>query len=89
MLVVFVLLSTSWAQVSTSRIEGTITDKTGAVVPDASIKVTNEGTGISYETKTGSSGSYSVPSLRPGEYTVSVTHEGFGPFNSQHNVLCY
>ena len=87
MLVVFLLLSASWAQVSTSRVEGTITDKTGAVVPDASVKVTNEDTGISHEVKTSSSGNYAVPYLTPGQYTVTVAHEGFGTFSSQHNVL--
>ena len=83
----FLLLAASWAQVSTSRIEGTITDKTGAVVADASVKITNEDTGITFEIKTSSSGSYTVPSVRPGNYSVSVSHEGFGTFTSQHNVL--
>jgi len=81
------LLTASWAQVSTSRIEGTITDKTGAVVSDASVKITNEDTGISYEARTSSSGTYTVPSLRPGVYSITVGHEGFGTFTSQHNVL--
>src|SRR5690348_8359700 len=87
LLAFFLLLAASWAQVSTSRIEGTITDKTGAVVPDASVKIANEDTGISYEAKTSSSGTYTIPSLRPGVYSVTVAHEGFGTFTSQHNVL--
>jgi hypothetical protein len=77
----------AWAQGSTSRIEGTIADSTGAVVANASVKVTNEDTGVSYETKTGNTGTYSIPSLTPGVYTVSVTHTGFETFTSQHNVL--
>src|SRR5437762_14347551 len=81
------LLAASWAQVSTSRIEGTVADKTGAVVPDASVKIINEDTGISFEVKTSSSGSYTVPSVRPGNYSISVSHEGFGTFTNQHNVL--
>ena len=85
--VLFLLLSASWAQVSTSRIEGTVVDKTNAVVPSASIKVTNEATGVSYETKTSSSGSWTIPSVTPGQYTITVTHEGFDTFSSQHNVL--
>src|SRR5438270_10811537 len=86
-LVFFLLLTTAWAQVSTSRIEGTVLDKTSAVVPNAAIKVTNEGTGISYETKTSSSGTWTIPSVTPGQYTVTVTHQGFDTFASQHNVL--
>ena len=81
------LLGTAWSQVSTSRIEGTVLDKTGAVVPNAAIKVTNESTGISYQAKTSSSGSWTVPSVTPGQYTVTVSHEGFDTFTSQHNVL--
>ena len=81
------LLGCMWGQVSTSRIEGTVLDKTGAVVPEASVKVTNEGTGVSYDTKTTSSGTWIVPSLTPGQYTVSVTHAGFQTTTSVHNVL--
>src|SRR5579864_3568033 len=84
----FVLLvSASWAQVSTSRVEGTVTDKTGAVVPNATVKITNEGTGVSYNATTTSSGTYAVPSLTPGQYSVTVTSPGFETVQSQHNVL--
>ena len=82
-----VLVGAALAQVSTSRIEGTVLDKTGAVVPDASVKVVNEGTGVSYDAKTSSSGTYTVPSLTPGQYSVTVGHPGFETFTSQHNVL--
>jgi len=81
------LLGSAWGQVSTSRIEGTVQDKTGAVVPDASVKVMNEGTGVSYDAKTSSSGTWVVPALTPGQYTVSVSHAGFQTTTSQHNVL--
>ncbi len=81
------LLSTAWSQVSTSRIEGTVLDKSGAVVPSASIKVTNEATGISYDSTTSSSGTWTIPSVTPGQYSVTVSHEGFETFTSQHNVL--
>jgi hypothetical protein len=78
---------TIWTQSSTSRIEGTVLDATGAVVSNASVNVTNEGTGVSYEVKTGNTGTYSVPSLTPGLYTVSVSRQGFDTFTSRHNVL--
>ncbi|HWC18446.1 MAG TPA: carboxypeptidase-like regulatory domain-containing protein, partial [Terriglobales bacterium] len=81
------LLASAWAQVSTSRIEGTVQDKSGAVVPDALVKVMNEGTGVSYDARTTSSGNWVVPSLTPGQYTVSVSHPGFQTTTSQHNVL--
>src|SRR5262245_10039258 len=74
-------------QSSTSRIEGTVVDASGAVVPNASITVTNEDTGVSYEAKTGTAGTFSIPSLTPGLYTVSVSRQGFDTFTSRHNVL--
>jgi carboxypeptidase family protein/TonB-dependent receptor-like protein len=88
-LLVFVsLLATlAWPQVSTSRIEGTVVDSSNAVVANASVKATNEDTGVSYETRTGSAGTYSIPSVTPGRYTVKVTRQGFEVFTSTHNVL--
>src|SRR5260370_15284595 len=77
----------AWSQVSTSRIEGTVVDATNAVVPNAVVKVTNEDTSVTYEAKTGSTGTYTIPSLTPGLYTVTVTQQGFGTFSSKHNVL--
>ena len=75
------------SQVSSSRIEGTVVDNTNAVVAGADIRAINESTGVSYEAKTSSSGTYSIPSLTPGVYTVTVTAKGFETFTSQHNVL--
>ncbi|HWZ42238.1 MAG TPA: TonB-dependent receptor [Candidatus Saccharimonadales bacterium] len=74
-------------QASTSRIEGTIVDAGNAVVANAVVKVTNEDTGVVYETRSSSTGTYSVPSLTPGRYKVNVSGQGFETFNSQHNVL--
>ena len=85
--VLLLLTGACYAQVSTSRIEGTVFDKSGAVVPNASVKVVNESTGVSHETKTGSAGNWAEPSLTPGEYSVTVTLAGFETFQSQHNVL--
>jgi len=84
---VCLLAGSAWPQVSTSRIEGTVVDATNAVVADASVKVTNEDTGVSYDVKTGSTGTYAVPSLTPGPYTVRVSHQGFDAVTSTHNVL--
>lgn len=87
MLICLLASMTVWAQVSTSRIEGTVVDATNAIVPNAQVKVTNENTGINYETKTSSSGSYTIPSLAPGLYTIQVKQAGFETFTSVHNVL--
>jgi Carboxypeptidase regulatory-like domain/TonB dependent receptor len=84
---VCLLAAIGWSQVSTSSITGTVVDQSNAVISGASVKVTNEDTGVSYETRTSSSGSYAVPSVTPGRYTVTVSNAGFDSFTSQHNVL--
>src|ERR1051325_2188942 len=61
----------------TGQITGTGSDSSGSVVPDASIAVVNEQTGIKRETKTNQSGIYAVPLLQPGMYRVSVEAQGF------------
>jgi hypothetical protein len=63
--------------VERASIVGTVTDKTGAVVPDAAVRVTYESTNTSIEVRTGEAGSYSAPNLVPGSYTVTVQKQGF------------
>lgn len=58
-------------------IVGTVTDSTGAVVPSAKVKITNEATGAVRETVTNEQGYYVVPSLRPATYVVTVNATGF------------
>jgi hypothetical protein len=66
----------SHAQAS-AGITGTVTDPSGAVVPNAQVTITNEGTSVSSHTVTGSAGTYSFKGLTPGKYTVSVEAQGF------------
>ena len=68
----------SFAQ--TGSIQGTVTDKTGAVVQGADVTITNLDTNQARSTKSGASGSYSVPSLPPGNYGIAITKEGFRAF---------
>ncbi len=64
------------AQQSSSAIQGTVTDSAGAVVPNAKVTVRNTGTGLERVVQTDSAGDYSVPSLPPGTYSVSVEASG-------------
>lgn len=68
-----------WAQAQTTSglITGTITDSTGAVIPDAQVELANQATGVQRKAVTDSSGHYSVPELQPGVYDISVSKEGF------------
>ena len=64
-------------QASFGSILGTVSDQSDAAVPGAAVTVTNENTGISRAVRTGAGGSYTVPSLLPGIYSVKAEHEGF------------
>ncbi len=66
------------AQVSSSgQLVGTVSDQTGAVIGGAIVKVKDTATGALIETKSSAEGHFSVASLRPGSYTVTVTMTGF------------
>ena len=58
-------------------IVGTITDPTGAVVPAAKVRITDEATSSTRETNTNDQGYYVVPALRPTRYTIVVDAPGF------------
>jgi hypothetical protein len=58
-------------------ITGTVTDSTGAVVPNASVDIVNNGTSATDHTVTGSAGTYSFKGLLPGKYNVTVNANGF------------
>ncbi len=74
-LVAFVL--PVYGQVVTGNIVGTVTDTSGAVVPQAKVTITNVGTNVSRVITTDSSGNYSVTTLPPGTYNVSAGKVGF------------
>lgn len=65
--------------ITTSQIYGTVTDTTGAVVPEAIVKVTNIETGIVRRKLTGDTGNFIVSNLLPGEYIIDVSKIGFSP----------
>jgi hypothetical protein len=66
-----------YSQVNTSSIAGTLTDETGAVVPNATVTVTQDGTGLVRTVNNSASGEYVVPQLSPGRYSVKVEAKGF------------
>ncbi len=58
---------------------GTVSDKAGAVIPKATVKVLSQGTGISRDATTDDSGHYLVPLLPVAFYTIHVEAQGFQP----------
>ncbi|HYG99772.1 MAG TPA: carboxypeptidase regulatory-like domain-containing protein [Terriglobales bacterium] len=75
------------AQTGTSRITGTVVDKTGAMVSGAAVTATNQGTNVSYTTRTSTAGAYSFESVQPGVYQIKVESEGFRTFITAGNQL--
>ncbi len=65
------------AQAVTGTILGVITDSTGAVMPGATVTLTNTGTGLVRAVTTDANGEYTAPSLPTGKYTVKAELSGF------------
>ncbi len=61
----------------TCELVGTVTDTSGAVVPGATVTITNTGTGATQTIKTAGLGEYTFPDLLPGTYTLRVALQGF------------
>jgi hypothetical protein len=70
------LVSNSFAQ-STSALNGTVTDASGAVIANARVVATNQATGVEAATQTDTAGAYLLPSLPIGTYRIQVTAPGF------------
>ena len=79
--------SAAWAQFESATLTGTVADPAGAVVPNATVKVTNEATNVEQSTTTNVEGRYFFPSVRPGTYRLTVAQQGFKQFVSSGIVL--
>ena len=80
LLVMVLLLSAAtsvWAQTFRGTVLGTVTDTSGAVIAGATVKIHNVDTGLERATQTSADGSYNVPELPIGTYTVSCSQSGF------------
>ena len=77
----------AFGQGTTSRITGTVQDATGSVVPNAAVKLVNEGTQVSFATTTSEAGAYVFEAIQPGSYTLSVEAQGFRLSNSVGNQV--
>ena len=67
----------AFAQTDRGIITGTITDSTGASVPEGRVVATNAATNVTHVTQTTSSGDYTVPALPVGTYQLRVEKQGF------------
>ncbi len=74
-------------QATSGRISGTVTDSSGAVIPNAAVTVTNNATNLVRTVQTDDSGFYTVTNLPVGTYSVQVERTGFKKSNQTDNVL--
>jgi len=87
-LISFGIASLAWAQaVSTAQIGGVVQDSTGLAVPGAEIKVTQTDTGAARTATSNADGSYVLPSLPVGPYTLEVKKQGFTTYVQTGIVL--
>src|SRR5215208_3644147 len=75
------------AQGTTSRVVGTVVDASGGKVPGATVTLTNEATGVSFNTVSGEMGTYSFDAVQVGQYTLAVELQGFKKFVSTNNPV--
>jgi len=70
------------ASVSTTTVQGTVTDQSGAALPNASVTITNTATGSARTLATNNSGVYNSGSLPPGNYKVHVAAPNFQAYET-------
>ena len=81
------VLTCAFAQRDLSTLAGTVTDTSGGVVVNANVKITDQQTGVSFETLTNTSGEFVRPALKPSSYTVSIAAPGFRKAEQKNIVL--
>ena len=75
--ITFFLGMPAQAQLTTGSVTGTVVDATGAVIPGATVTLTNEGTGVTREQETTGSGTFNFDRLHWGLYTLRISKSGF------------
>lgn len=75
------------AQAMDGGITGTVTDASGAGVGGAAVKLTNNGTGVAWQTTTAPAGSYRFQNIPAGQYRLNVEAQGFQPTSVQNAAV--
>ncbi len=83
----FLCVTLANAQGTTSKALGTVQDASGAVVSGATVRLTNEGTNVSFTTVTSEAGTYGFEAVQPGSYSITVEAAGFKRFTSKGNTV--
>ena len=76
-LVLMICALALFGQATDSNIVGTVTDASGAAVPDAKVVATNRDTNVQYSTVANGSGEYRLNNIPVGTYSVAASAPGF------------
>lgn len=74
-------------QVTSGTIFGAVQDSSGALIPNATITATEPNKGVTRTTTSSSNGTFSIPNLLPGTYSVRVESAGFGTLTKSGVIL--
>ena len=83
---ILILGVSAWAD-TVGSISGTVTDQTGAVIPDTTVTALNLDTTVQQGTKTNADGFYNFAALPVGRYQIEVIREGFQPYKRTGLVI--
>src|SRR5690348_8789390 len=76
-----------FAQIDTGSVLGTISDASGAIIPNAKVSLTNEGTSLTVATTTKADGTYLFTPVKIGTYSVEAEAPGFQKVTQAHLTL--
>jgi len=79
-------LTAAWPQASTSTVRGTVRDQGQAVIPKATITLTNTATNVARTTESNDAGAYVFPNTFPGPYKVSAEFAGMQKYEATFTV---
>jgi hypothetical protein len=74
---------TTWAQVESSSLTGTVTDQQGRFVPHAKVRAVQAATGLHWETETTLQGNFELVDLPAGTFSVEISKDGFSIFHAE------
>jgi hypothetical protein len=84
---VFLTLSLHGQTSTQGAITGDAMDSTGALVPNATVRIVNDATSAETVLHSNGSGVFSAPLLEPGTYTVTISNPGFGSYQAKNVVV--
>src|SRR5258706_2664941 len=84
---VFSIAAFTQSEITTGVVQGTVTDPSGAVLPNATVEARNQETGFARSTTTNADGRFVLLSLPPGPYVVSISANGFATLDQKNVTL--